>query len=177
MAYTVRKTELPMAHALVAAHNLAQEAAVASYYHADTTQVSSGHYTAPVVTADTINSANATNLATSITLANDCKHTINRHFADTLAHDSAVSAQITTADALTTLAQVEALAIAIKAAYNTHLSETDVHFTNDSTNTISAADPSSSQTNTDTLLNEIKGDFNAHVISAPAGAMIRLVAP
>lgn len=172
MAFLTRKLPDSMVNALVAAVNLRQTEAVASFFHADTTQKTTGHYTNPVVTDDLVTAANGTNAATNIVLANDMKAVVNRHFADDYAHNTAVSAQIATADA-TDDATSWALANALKAAYGVHLSAANVHFTNDATNTVAAADATDAATAT-TLLNEMKGDVNAHVVSAPLGAMIRL---
>lgn len=173
MAYRVRKTTDAMVFAIVAQQNARQQASVASFFHADITQKPGGSYQAPTVTNDTITAANASDLATSVTLANNCKAVINRHFADDYAHDSAVSAQVATADA-TDLATGITLANALKAAYNTHRAAASVHFTNDGANATAATD-ATDQSSLNTLLNEIKTDFNAHVISAPIGSMIRLV--
>jgi len=175
MAYRVRKHDEHMAFALVAAWNAKQEAAVASFFHADITQISSGHFTAPVVASQIISAANSSSEGTAVTLSNQLLDYINNHFADTFAHNTAVSAAMTTARA-TDLASAITLGNAIKAAYNTHLSAANVHFNNDGTNTIAAAN-ATDQTSVNTLLNELKTDFNAHIISAPTGAMIRLVAP
>ena len=174
MAFRTRKTIDEMTFALVAAWNAKQEASVASFFHADITQITSGQYQSKTVTNDTVTAANASDLATSITLVNQLKAVINRHFADTFAHNTAVSAQITTADAATLLTEVQTLANAIKTAYTTHLSASNVHFNNDATNTIAAAN-ATDQSTANTLLNELKADFNAHLISAPLGNMIRLV--
>lgn len=173
MAYRVRNTAETLARALVAANNLRQTEAVASFFHADTTQKSTGHFSAPVVTDDTVLSANGTDTTTNIVLVNEMKAVVNRHFSDDLAHNTAVSAQLTTADA-TDATTVNTLANAIKAAYNTHLTASNVHFTNDTTNNVTNADGTDAAT-ASVLLNEMKGDFNAHVVSAPLGAMIRTV--
>jgi hypothetical protein len=173
MAFKVRKLTDIMAQALVAAHNLRQEESVASFFHYDTTQKTTGRENALVVTDDTILSANGTNGATNLTLVNEMKAVINRHFADDFAHGSAVSAQVTTADA-TNDATVSTLANALKAAYNTHLTASNVHGNNDATNAVTNANATDATT-ASVLLNEMKGDFNAHVVSAPLGAMIRLI--
>lgn len=173
MAYTTRKLPDVMVNALVAAHNLRQEESVASFFHADTTQLTSGDYTAPTVADDLVTAADGSSLATNLTLVNQIKAVLNRHFADTQAHDSAVSAAVATADATDEATSVT-LANALKSAYNTHLSAANVHFNNDGTNTVAAADASNTAT-VSTLVNEMKDDLNAHIISAPAGAMIKLV--
>lgn len=173
MAYRVRKLEQNTVFALVAAWNAKQEAAVASFFHADTTQISSGHWSAPVVASQTIAAANATDLPTSLTLVNQTLDYVNNHFVDPRAHNTAVSAALTTPRG-TDLATAITLANAIKAAYGTHLAASNVHFTNDATNTVAAAN-ATDQASLNTLLNEMKGDFNAHIVSAPTGSMIWLV--
>ena len=173
MAYTTRKLPNVMVNALVAAHNLRQEESVSTFFHADTTQTTSGDYTAPTVADDLVTAANGTNAATNIVLANDIKAVLNRHFADTYAHDTDVTAEVTTADA-TDDATSWALANALKTAYNAHLTDANVHFNDDSTNDVTNANGTNAAT-TATLLNEMKSDVNAHIVSAPAGAMIKLV--
>jgi hypothetical protein len=173
MAFRSRNTAETLTGSIVAAINLRQTEAVASFFHADTTQKTTGHYSSPVVTDDLVVSANSSSESTAITLANEMKGVLNRHFADDYAHNTAVSAQVSTADA-TALASAITLANALKAAYNTHLSEANVHFNNDGTNTVAAAN-ATDQTSINTLLNEMKGDINAHIVSAPLGAMIRIV--
>ena len=175
MAYKVRNIYADIVQALVRANNDLVEENVGSFFHADITSVTSGTYTAPVSTSFTIATANATDTATATTLVNDEKVKINVHFADTYGHDSAVSAQVATAVA-TDLATALTLANALKAARNTHNSASNVHFNNDGTNVTAAAD-ATDEASLVTLVNEIKVDHNAHIISAPPGAMIQLVAP
>lgn len=173
MAFLTRKLSDTIAFALVAANNKRQVDAVASLFHADITQKTTGDWQSPVVTSDLVTSADGSSEATNITLANEMKAVLNRHFADDYAHNTAVSAQVTTADASDEATSVT-LANALKAAYNTHRTASNVHFTNDSTNAVAASDATNTAT-VSTLLNEMKGDLNAHIISAPAGAMIRLI--
>lgn len=174
MAFTVRKLTDEVARAIVDAINLRQTESVASFFHADTTQKTTGRSESGLtVTDDTITAANGSSAGTNVTLANDAKAVINRHFADSLAHNSAVSSAVSTADATDDATSIT-LANALKAAYNTHLSASNVHFNNDATNAVAAADATNTAT-CSTLLNELKGDYNAHVVSAPLGAMIKLV--
>jgi hypothetical protein len=110
-----------------------------------------------------------------IARANECKSVLNRHFASTQAHNTAVSSAISTADA-TTLATANTLATAIKSAFNTHLGAANVHFNNDGTNTVSSSNATTIATLI-TLCNELDGDINAHIADAPSGYMIELVDP
>lgn len=175
MAFIARKTPDTLVYSLVAAWNAKQLASVASFFHADTTQVTTDtDYTNPTVANDVISAANASDLATSITLVNALKLTINRHFADTRAHKVAFTA-ISTATA-TDLTTAIALGNAIKSSYNTHIASTTYHYTADSTNSTAAAN-ATDQSSLNTLLNELKADFNAHVISAPLGSMLYVVDP
>jgi hypothetical protein len=176
MAFVTRKIAEEMVFALVAAQNQRQLDSVASFFHADTTSSSSSFdYKNPVRTDLQVTAADSSSEATAVALANQIKSVLNRHFADTHAHDSAVSAAIATATA-TNLATAVTLANACKAAFNTHLSASNVHFNDDSTNTV-AANNATDQATINTLLNEMKGDINAHIVSAPAGALIDLVDP
>lgn len=165
-----------MVSALVAAWNAKQEASVASFFHADITQITSGNFTNPVVANDTpalTIGAAPTDLTTVISFTNGLKGLLNRHFVDSRAHNTAVSAAIATADG-TDLASSITLMNAEKSAYGTHLSAANVNFTNDGTNTIAAAD-ATDQATAITLLTELRTDVGAHIISAPLGAMIQLV--
>lgn len=173
MAITARKTNDALIYALVEAHNLRQEEAVASFFHADTTQTTANDYMNPTPTDDLVSSANGSDLATNLTLVNEIKAVLNRHFADTQAHDSAVSTAVDTADATDEATSVT-LVNALKSAYTTHLSASNVHFNNDGTNTVAAVDATDTAS-VSTLANELKGDLNAHIVSAPAGAMINVV--
>jgi|GEM_PF-3787946 len=107
------------------------------------------------------------------TRTNRIKGVLNAHFADTLAHNTAVSAAISTADA-TTLATGLALATAAKTAYGTHRTASNVHFNNDATNTISAADATTLATWV-TLVNELRTDVAAHIAASLSGSHIELV--
>ena len=106
-------------------------------------------------------------------LANEIKGVVNAHFADTVAHDTAVSAQVTTADA-TSLATAYALASALKTAYVAHLSASNVHANNDETNTIAAAAATTIAT-LNALVNELRADVTAHIAASLAGSHIELV--
>lgn len=173
MAYEVRKVPDAIAFALVDAHNLRQEESVGAFFHADTTQTTSGHYKDLAVADDLVSAADASDEATSVALANEIKAVLNRHFADTMAHATAVSAAVATADATNTATGIT-LANALKSAYNTHLSAANVHFNNDGTNDVTS-DDADDQSSLNTLLNEMKDDLNAHIVSAPAGAMVKLI--
>src|SRR5688572_5980890 len=127
----VRSLPDELTYALVEANNqrMADQAA-ASFAHADRTPATDSaglDYKAPARSPLQVTAAAATNEATSVTLANDIKEVLNRHYADAVAHDTAVSAALTTADA-TNAATAITLANAIKASLNTHNTEADVHY-------------------------------------------------
>lgn len=181
MAITAQRMPDSVLYALVYAHNKSKIDGVASNFHYDITSTQTGDYTTPAIANDTVATANATDLTTSIALTNSTKKTINRHYASAYvlpniggAHKAATTA-ISTADG-TDLTSSVTLANAIKSSYNTHVGSTSFHANADGTNTVTSAN-ATDQTTLNTLINEIKGDYNAHIVSAPAGAMITLVGP
>jgi len=102
MAFTCLRGHDGVQIAIVAAiQSLRQNAATtASQFHCDVTSTTSGDYSAPVATPLLVSAAAATNLATSITLANNIKGVLNVHFADGVAHKAADTvAAISAADA------------------------------------------------------------------------------
>lgn len=177
--YTVRKVSDNIMFALVAESNqrrLDDVAAVTTHYHLDQTNKSEGgDARSPTVTRLTVTAPTATNLATSIALLANCKAVMNAHFADTIAHDTAVSAASTGVAATTTATAITEVNI-FKGELNAHFTAASVHFNNDAANTITSA-TATDQTTVDTMLNEIKAAINAHMKSAPTGAFITLVDP
>src|SRR4051812_44308572 len=121
MAYTTRKLILPIVFALAKAFNAFKKevslGVATAKVHADITSKpgTDTNEFSPTRAQDAIASANASDLATSVTLVNEIKAVLNRHYADTNAHKVAFAA-IATADA-TDLATGETLANAIKASY------------------------------------------------------------
>lgn len=176
MALKTRNIPDEILFALVTANNQRMTDNISTNFHLDrtaATPTSYPDYRNPSTTRMSITSANSSSLGTALTLVAELKSKINLHFADTIAHNTAVSAAVTTA-AATDLTTAQTLANALKAAWNTHLSAANVHFTNDGTNSVAAVD-ATNQGTLDTLLNELKTDFNAHVASAPVGIWIDLV--
>ena len=174
MAYTARKLDAPrIAVAMLAQNNAARNIVVGNAAHADVTGTQSGDALAPTFTAQAVASADASDLATSITLLNEIKSVYNLHIADTYAHKTAATA-ISTADA-SDLTTAEALANAIKAAFNTHLGSTAQHYTADS-NT-SSASAATNLSSTETLATDLKAKLNAHILNGPPyyPAMVRVV--
>jgi hypothetical protein len=159
MATVLRNTD-PLCRVVATAHNsLKAQIGAGSFFHLDKSE-------------RTVTAANASSLATSITLANDVMGVYLFHLADTLGHkvDDPAPALVKA----TSLATAITLANAIKSDYNTHRASTTYHYTADATNTITSAD-ATDQTSLNTLLNELKTDINAHMASGPAAASIRLV--
>lgn len=174
MAMNVRRVPDSIVYALLAAANQRQVDAISTSFHLSRTEDTNlTDYTTPSVTRVTVTHAAATDAATRITLANQIKSVLDRHFVDDIAHDSAVSAVITIADS-TDAATAITLANDLKAKLNVHLTASNVHFTNDSTNTVTNADATDAAT-LEVLVNEIRGDAIAHLASAPAGTYLNLV--
>jgi hypothetical protein len=163
MAIRVRQTSVETA-GIVAAHNaLKLQIGAASFFHLD-------------VYEKTITAANASDLATSQTLLAQIVGILTEHFADTLAikvvDPTSLPTQLTPTDY--TLAAAITAANLCKASYNTHRASTTYHYTADSTNAVASAD-ATDQTSLNTLLNEMKGDINAHLASGQPAASLRLV--
>jgi hypothetical protein len=154
--------------------NRLRDISVGANFHARATPAGPpGANDPPSVSVLAITVPNASDLATSLVLVNDIFRVVNEHFKDDKAHNTALSAQLTTPVA-TDLATAITRANAIKAAYGTHRTAANVHFTNDATNTITAAD-ASDQATLNTLLNELKPDVTAHIAGALAGQHIELI--
>ncbi len=126
--------------------------------------------------------AAATDLATSVALANALKAAYNTHIASIVSVTTGQGAHIVSGGtalataAATDLATAITLANAIKAAYNTHVALTTAHPTADATNTIAAA-TATDQSSVNTMLNEIKADLNLHIAASFASQVINQVAP
>lgn len=169
----VRNIPDELLYALVASNNQRMVDGISTNFHKDRTAATPTtyqDYKSPSVTRLSVTLAAATDAATQLALTNHLKTVINKHFADDIAHSTAVSSAIATATA-TDAATAITLANAIKAAYNTHLSAANVHYNNDGTNTISSPNATDATT-LQTLVNELRTDFNAHVASAPVGIYI-----
>jgi hypothetical protein len=178
MAFQVRRGTDAVIAALVLAHNNTRRAAgvVGAFFHADVTSDGNGDHNVPTVTAATVTAANASNLATSLTLVNQLRQRWLQHRNDDLAHKVADGLPALTAPVATDLASAQTLANELKADFTTHIGSTTYHYTADATNTVAAAD-ATDQATLNALLNELKGDFNAHIASAPAGQSVKLLEP
>lgn len=175
MSVKPRKIPDEILFALVLANNQRMTDNISTNFHLDRTNTppTTGiDYKNPTVTRLSVTLAAATNAATQLTLANEIRRVVNIHFADLIAHDTTSSAAITIAVA-TDAASAITLANDIKSKYNTHLSASGRHFTNDSTNTIAAADATDATT-LQVLVNELRTDVAAHMLSAPVGLYVDL---
>lgn len=117
----------------------------------------------------TVTTASASGLATSLTLCQSLMQAYGTHIADALAHDAVDD----TNELAYTRAEVFDLPTAILAAndlkskYNAHRSQSGVHPNNDSGHAVSSSN-ATDQGSLNTLLNELKSDFNAHIADGMA---------
>ncbi len=160
MATVIRDTDPVFKPIVTAFNSLKAQIGAGSAFHMDASE-------------RTVTAANASNLATSLALVNDLTQVYSFHAADTLGHKAAGNALAATTPC-TTLAQAITRANDIKAKFNLHGASTAQHYTADETN-VTAATNASDQSSLNTLLNELKGDINAHMASAPASPSLRLV--
>lgn len=128
---------------------------------------------------DLVTAANASDLATCITLTNNLITIYRQHLEDStyveggaLAHKvpDPAPALVIASDLATCITALNA----IKADYNTHRASTTYHYNADATNAVTSAD-ATDQSSANTLANEIKTDLNAHMASAPSAPSIRMV--
>lgn len=111
----------------------------------------------------TVSVANATTLNTSLALTKALLTVYGQHRTDTLHHHNADTTN-TVASAVSDVVDLTSAITAanqLKAAYNAHLSQSGVHWTNDGTNVVTSPD-ATDQSSLNTLLNEMKADVNAH---------------
>lgn len=174
---TARNVPEELVLALIAAYNRKQtdEITTGTKFHAaqHETVTNPGFPGQRTLARPNIATANATDAATALALTNEVRVLVDTHFADTIAHDSAVSAAITIATATDTTTAVT-LANDLKSKFNAHRSAANVHFNNDGTNDVTNANATDATTLI-ALINEIKGDFNAHIASAPTGTYINVL--
>lgn len=101
-----------------------------------------------------------TDLPESLVALNELAVLLIPHLADGVRHKAA-SAEAIAAPFATDLATAQTLANEWKADFNTHLSESGIHFNDDGVNTITAADASDLATLI-TLLTECQTDWDLH---------------
>ncbi len=115
-----------------------------------------------------ITAANATTKALAVTLANDLKVQFVANFANVSTHHGLADTNVPTFTTLTGASTWTAIATAadeLRSTYEAHrvLTAGSVHGAADSTNTVTAAAVGTIQTAVNAGLNELKGDFNAHI--------------
>lgn len=122
----------------------------------------------------TVTAADASSEATSITLCQELITAYNRHIADALGHVAADSTNVLSVTRASVVDAATAITAAnqLKAAYNAHRAQSGVHFTADTGNAVSSSN-ATDQSSLNTLLNEMKGDFNAHIAIGPSAASWR----
>ena len=191
MAVNTRRVDgIAMGVALAKEHNRFVAAQVGANFHADTTSSQSGdNFINPGNPVPLSLTATPVDLPTSLAVLFSGIGFMVVHVVDAIASDpylcGAHKIADTTASAAfsaigqtsvapgATLAAGIAAANSFKAAFNTHLSQAGVHFTNDGTNVISAA-TAVDLPSLVTLVTAIKAAFNPHIIGAPATQMLRL---
>ncbi len=177
MTYRVRKTTDAVLYALVKAFNAERNAGISTEVHYDKSgKTVSGDPRDPTQADLTVTAANASDLATLLTLSNDVYAVYTQHIADTHVHDVADTSNPIAAPLATDLTTAEALLNELKTDYNLHRSETGVHPNDDAGNAITSAD-ATDQSSAETLANELKTDLNAHMADALTGQGVQLVAP
>lgn len=121
-----------------------------------------------------ISAANATDLASSLTLCRQIVGVYLAHLDNDAAHKIKNPKPAITVESVVALASAITAANAVKSSYNTHRASTTYHYNADATNVVTSSD-ATDQTSLNTLLNELKTDLNAHCASAPAGSLAQLV--
>jgi len=116
-----------------------------------------------------ITAADATSKALAVLLANDLKAMFVANYANTSTHHTAADAvnppTFTNLDSESTWTEIVAAADELRASYVAHIAASTVwHGAADGTNTVTATAIGTIQTAVNTGLDEIKGDFNAHIL-------------
>jgi hypothetical protein len=201
MAITVPRKSYGLATALglVQAHNSFVQTRVGANVHYDITpSAQTASPDSPTAYPLSVTVSNAVDLPTSISLLSAIYSVLRLHLVDAVststvasgAHkipDAVANASLGTAfggsvnnpngsvlPASTTLAAAITAANAVKALYNTHLSQAGVHANNDGTNTIAAAN-ANDLASLVTLVNASKVSLNSHVAAAPATMMVNVI--
>ncbi len=115
-----------------------------------------------------IASADATDLATGITLGNESKAVLNAHDTDagTVFHFAAGGGhQVTAVNADTLEAELVTLCVDIQTIYAAHLADATVHDPADATNTTGAVSITDTAT-CNSFLNDMKAKYNLHRVFA-----------
>lgn len=110
---------------------------------------------------DLVTTANATNEATLVALANALKAAYNAHIADTDVHGAADSTNAVSSANATNTASAQTLVNELKADFNAHIILEASHRGLDAQNTVATADGSNEATSI-TLANALKAAINRH---------------
>lgn len=180
--YFTQKNVDSVVRALVKAYNAlhdsVQSATGASgngAFHYDITSYPTGDYTNPSSSA--VVTSKSTSEDGYNACANELLAVLKVHFNDDYAHAVADTTNSLSAYAdgyAESAATLYAVLNAMKTKYNAHLSQSGVHFNNDSTNTVTAEDATDSPT-AETLILELQDEVLDHTESGPAVGKVRLM--
>lgn len=172
MAISVRKNPSEFIEAMAFAFNKMQSAVVTDGYHRDLTQLTSPvpvfSQSSIVLTNLTVTAANATTLATLVTLTNNLLGVLNTHMLDDQAHlkKDLVNAPNQDGYAFAVdLPTCEVALNAMKLLFTAHLTQSGVHPNNDTTSyglPTNAVDQTTSQN----LANALKTAVDTHMANA-----------
>lgn len=180
----VNKDVDSICRALVKQYNRLHEDTVADdgYVHSDQTGVdTSNGYTDPDSEVLSVTAANASNLATSVTLTNNLRGVMLEHFRDDVSHrladDTSVGLLDGYSDAVI-LDDVEDQLNTMHHVFNGHLSRSvssiKVHLNDDAVNVVTTA-AATDQSTANALGNALKSAVNAHILLGPAVGKIKLI--
>jgi hypothetical protein len=186
MAISSRDNVDELVLALAYAYNAAQSVLVTDGYHRDLTQNTSSPILdegAITVTTVTVSDANASNLATLVTLSNQILGVLNQHMFDDEAHllrdyvnqpneDGYFSVQ---ANLFSDGGLAESIVNlnAMKALFTAHLTQSGIHPNNDTTSYGLPSNATNLAT-AETLANDLKAAVNTHMANCQSPVMPRI---
>jgi hypothetical protein len=189
MALTVRRVNPALSIAIAVGHNKMCAQNVGASFHADLPSLTTTDQNISISSsALQVTATNSVDLTTGIALATNIIGVMKVHLADGVAADPYACGAHKIADSVdlalipaipTDLPSLEACLNTLKSTFNAHLTQVSpsaVHFTNDATNTVATAN-ATDQATSNALANAIKSALNAHMGSAPATPMIKVVGP
>lgn len=170
--------------ALVKQYNRLHEDTVADdgYVHSDKSGVmTSVDYTDPESKLLQVEAADATDLATSVTLTNALRAVMMEHFDDDVAHRVADSTSVGALDGYADaedLDDVQDQLNVMQHTFNAHLdravSLVKCHLNDDDVNEVTTA-AATNQATSNTLANDLKSALNAHIDEGPNVGKIKLI--
>lgn len=186
MAISCRNNTGELMLALAYALNAMQSQVQSDGYHRDLTQVTSSpilNYQSITVTNVTVSAAAATDLPTTLVLANQVLAVLgNMHMPDDQVH---LKADVTNNPIIdgylpaVDLASVEVLLNALSTLFVAHLTQSGVHVHNDNTTYAGLSTPATSLVTAENLANSLKAAVNTHMLNAGTSLVcprIRLIA-